>query len=93
VLLRAAGGRGIIDALEKHMQLSRRQVEPIRAALYRFGNVSSTRWDYDVIQALRLALITLAAFAHWASAHSQLIVLQLSHGSCIHCWRPTVLTH
>jgi hypothetical protein len=46
----AAGGRGIIDALEKHMQLSRRQVEPSRAALYRFGNVSSTRWDYIMMQ-------------------------------------------
>jgi 3-ketoacyl-CoA synthase len=39
----AAGGRGIIDGLEKEMQLSRRQVEPSRASLYRFGNTSSTR--------------------------------------------------
>jgi predicted naringenin-chalcone synthase len=37
------GGRGIIDGLEKEMALSRRQVEPSRASLYRFGNTSSTR--------------------------------------------------
>jgi hypothetical protein len=38
------GGRGIIDGLEKELKLSRSQVEPSRAALYRFGNTSSTRW-------------------------------------------------
>jgi 3-ketoacyl-CoA synthase len=38
------GGRSIIDGLEKELQLSRRQVEPSRASLYRFGNTSSTRW-------------------------------------------------
>lgn len=37
------GGRGIIDGLEKEMQLSRSQVEPSRASLFRFGNTSSTR--------------------------------------------------
>lgn len=37
------GGRGIIDGLEKEMQLSREAVEPSRASLYRFGNTSSTR--------------------------------------------------
>lgn len=36
------GGRGIIDGLEKEMSLTRRQVEPSRASLYRFGNTSST---------------------------------------------------
>lgn len=36
------GGRGIIDGLEKEMTLTRRQVEPSRASLYRFGNTSST---------------------------------------------------
>jgi len=38
------GGRGIIDGLEKEMSLSRQQVEPSRASLYRFGNTSSTRY-------------------------------------------------
>jgi hypothetical protein len=37
------GGRGIIDGLEKEMALSRPNVEPSRASLYRFGNTSSTR--------------------------------------------------
>ena len=38
------GGRGIIDGLEKELKLTRAQVEPSRASLYRFGNTSSTRW-------------------------------------------------
>eukprot|EP00878_Enallax_costatus_P030943 GHUV01033761.1.p1 GENE.GHUV01033761.1~~GHUV01033761.1.p1 ORF type:complete len:145 (-),score=33.86 GHUV01033761.1:967-1401(-) len=38
------GGRGIIDGLEQEMSLSRLQVEPSRASLYRFGNTSNTRW-------------------------------------------------
>jgi len=37
------GGRGIIDGLEKELKLTRPQVEPSRASLYRFGNTSSTR--------------------------------------------------
>jgi 3-ketoacyl-CoA synthase len=41
--LLSTGGRGIIDGLEKEMALSRQQVEPSRASLYRFGNTSSTR--------------------------------------------------
>jgi 3-ketoacyl-CoA synthase len=36
------GGRGIIDGLEKEMALTRAQVEPSRASLYRYGNTSST---------------------------------------------------
>lgn len=36
------GGRGVIDAIEKQLQLPGPIVEPSRAALYRFGNVSST---------------------------------------------------
>eukprot|EP00882_Tetradesmus_deserticola_P006257 GHRQ01006585.1.p2 GENE.GHRQ01006585.1~~GHRQ01006585.1.p2 ORF type:complete len:321 (+),score=147.63 GHRQ01006585.1:1207-2169(+) len=42
------GGRGIIDGLEKEMQLSRQQVEPSRASLYRFGNTSSTSVWYEL---------------------------------------------
>ena len=36
------GGRGVIDAIERQLQLPGPLVEPSRAALYRFGNVSST---------------------------------------------------
>ena len=36
------GGRGVIDAIERQLQLPGHIVEPSRAALYRFGNVSST---------------------------------------------------
>lgn len=42
------GGRGIIDGLEKEMALSRPNVEPSRASLYRFGNTSSTSVWYEL---------------------------------------------
>lgn len=58
------GGRGIIDGLEKEMQLSRSQVEPSRASLYRFGNTSSTRW---VIVLLMLAMTV--GFMSFANAN------------------------
>ena len=37
-----AGGRGVIDAIQKELGLSNEFVEPSRAALYRYGNVSSS---------------------------------------------------
>jgi 3-ketoacyl-CoA synthase len=42
------GGRGIIDGLEKEMALTRSDVEPSRASLYRFGNTSSTSVWYEL---------------------------------------------
>lgn len=42
------GGRGIIDGLEKELKLTRPQVEPSRASLYRFGNTSSTSVWYEL---------------------------------------------
>ena len=33
------GGRGVIDEIEKHLQLNARLIEPSRAALYRWGGV------------------------------------------------------
>jgi 3-ketoacyl-CoA synthase len=36
------GGRGVIDAMESNLSLSRSAVEPSRAALFRYGNVSSS---------------------------------------------------
>ncbi|EFJ53061.1 hypothetical protein VOLCADRAFT_109539 [Volvox carteri f. nagariensis] len=36
------GGRAVIDEIEKQLQLSNEMVEPSRAALYRYGNVSSS---------------------------------------------------
>lgn len=37
-----AGGRAVIDEIEKQLQLTTSMVEPSRAALYRYGNVSSS---------------------------------------------------
>jgi 3-ketoacyl-CoA synthase len=36
------GGRGVIDEIEKHLQLQKSLIEPSRAALFRYGNVSSS---------------------------------------------------
>ncbi|KAI8465507.1 MAG: FAE1/Type III polyketide synthase-like protein-domain-containing protein [Monoraphidium minutum] len=36
------GGRGVIDTIEKELALPLKYVEPSRAALYQFGNTSST---------------------------------------------------
>jgi len=36
------GGRGVIDEIEKQLRLSPAAIEPSRAALFRFGNVSSS---------------------------------------------------
>jgi 3-ketoacyl-CoA synthase len=36
------GGRAVVDAIEKQLNLSRALVEPSRAGLYRFGNISSS---------------------------------------------------
>jgi 3-ketoacyl-CoA synthase len=38
----AAGGRGVIDEIEKQLCLTEEYVEPSRATLYRYGNVSSS---------------------------------------------------
>ena len=36
------GGRGVLDGMEKQLNLSREIMQPTRDALYRFGNVSSS---------------------------------------------------
>jgi 3-ketoacyl-CoA synthase len=36
------GGRAVVDAIESQLGLSRDLVEPSRAGLYRFGNISSS---------------------------------------------------
>jgi predicted naringenin-chalcone synthase len=37
----SAGGRAVIDGMQKHLALSDKSIEPSRAGLYRWGNVSS----------------------------------------------------
>ncbi|KAF8389045.1 hypothetical protein HHK36_025730 [Tetracentron sinense] len=43
-----AGGRGVLDELEKNMQLSEWHMEPSRMTLYRFGNTSSSSLWYEL---------------------------------------------
>ncbi|GLJ13692.1 hypothetical protein SUGI_0218330 [Cryptomeria japonica] len=43
-----AGGRAVIDELEKNLQLSAEHVEASRMSLYRFGNTSSSSLWYEL---------------------------------------------
>ncbi|CAN4116539.1 unnamed protein product [Withania somnifera] len=43
-----AGGRAVLDELEKNLELSQWHMEPSRMALYRFGNTSSSSLWYEL---------------------------------------------
>ncbi|KAF6266311.1 FAE1/Type III polyketide synthase-like protein-domain-containing protein [Scenedesmus sp. NREL 46B-D3] len=68
------GGRGVIDAIQKELGLSNEFVEPSRAALYRYGNVSSSSVWY-----------VLAYIEHYRGVTKGDKVLQLAFGSGFKC--------
>ncbi|KAF6148383.1 hypothetical protein GIB67_025602 [Kingdonia uniflora] len=43
-----AGGRGVLDEIEKNLKLSKWHMEPSRMTLYRFGNTSSSSLWYEL---------------------------------------------
>eukprot|EP00775_Hariotina_reticulata_P008863 gene8863-9042_t len=68
------GGRGVIDAIQSELSLSHEDVEPSRAALYRYGNVSSSSIWY-----------VLAYIEHFRGVKRGDKVLQLAFGSGFKC--------
>ena len=42
------GGRGVIEEIEKQLQLTEAQTRPSKEALYRYGNTSSSSIYYEL---------------------------------------------
>lgn len=63
-----AGGRAVIDAIEKSLQLDSEKMEPSRQTLYRFGNVSSASIWYEMEWILKEAKDVKAGQSVWQIA-------------------------
>lgn len=73
-LINPAGGRGVIDAIQSELGLTKEYVEPSRAALYRYGNVSSSSIWY-----------VLSFIEHFRGVAPGDQVLQIAFGSGFKC--------
>ena len=69
-----AGGRAVLDAIEKSLNLSSEKMEPSRNVLYNYGNVSSASIWYEMEYVLNECDI-----------HSGQTVWQIAFGSGFKC--------
>lgn len=72
-----AGGRGVIDGIEKNLKLEEYHTEPSRMALYNYGNTSSSSIWYEL------------EYIHYHQRNNQLKkghrIMQVAFGSGFKC--------
>lgn len=87
-----AGGRGVIDGLEKKLNLEPKHVEPSRAVLHKYGNTSSSSIWYELNYIEENGLIgrgqRVCQVSHQRTYYSFVftsVTLQIAFGSGFQC--------
>lgn len=75
------GGRGVIDGMEKQLNLSRESMQPTRDALYRFGNVSSSS-IWCALSSCPESCCALQSVCHEMNSRDQYISTALTGWAC-----------
>ena len=59
------GGRGVIEEIEKQLQLTEAQTRPSKEALYRYGNTSSSSIYYELSCEAARSLTSVCSHCLW----------------------------